>query len=122
MELVAFWIVLGVLGVAVSLAGHLGRAEIEKTIRLAIEKGAVTDAALILRLREPAGLSWVQRLSVFGVMALFTSGGLVAAASIMGANGPETPTPLLALSAFVACLGLGLFASAFWLRITGRTG
>ncbi len=118
MALVSFWIVLGALGVVVSWTGHLGRAEVEKTIRLAIERGTLTDAASIARLREPTGLNWVQRLSVLGVLALFMSGGLVAVAFIMGAHAPEPPTPLFALSAFVACLGLGLFTSAWWLHMT----
>lgn len=120
MAFVVFWIVLGVLGVAVSWSGHLGRAEVEKTIRLAIEKGALTDASQIARLREPVGLNWIQRFSLLGLMALFISGGVLAVAFIMGMDAPEPPTPLFAISAFVACLGLGLFASAWWLRVTGR--
>jgi hypothetical protein len=120
MAFVVFWIVLGVLGVAVSWSGHLDRAEVEKTIRLAIERGALTDAAQIAGLREPVGLSWVQRLSVLGVMSLFISGGTVAVALVLGSRAPEPPTPLFAVAAFVACLGLGLFAGAWWLHVSRR--
>ncbi|HYD88697.1 MAG TPA: hypothetical protein VEA80_14580 [Vitreimonas sp.] len=113
---IAFWIVLGVCGLAVTITSYLSRRETEATIRKAIESGAVADAEAIARLKAPSGLSWAQRLTVLGVIALFAGAGVAVFALVLGANEPESVSPLLAIAAFTAFLAAGLLAAGAWLR------
>mgnify|MGYP000722282427 CR=1 FL=1 len=115
MELVVIFSALTVLGTALSWFGHRAASETERTIRLAIEKGVLTDAARIAELREPAGLSWVERLILLGLLTLFASTGIVLAASVLTMTMPSVPTPLFALAAFGAAFGTGLIICGRWL-------
>jgi len=115
MASVMFWIVLGVLGLAVTWFGYRARLEAERTIQQAIEKGVLTDAALIPQLKQ-AGLPTAQRLTVLGIIALFVAAGVAVFALVLGAEEPESVAPLLAIAAFVGFLALGLLVSGWWVR------
>lgn len=115
MASIVFWLVLGVVGLATVWFGYRARLEAELTIRQAIEKGVLTDAALIPSLKQ-SGLPMAQRLMVLGIIALFVAAGVAAFALILGGDEPEAVTPLLAIAAFVAIFGLGLIVSGWWVR------
>lgn len=118
MELIIILVALTLIGAAVAFIGHRAATEVEQTIRLAIEKGVLTDASLIPDLREPAGLSWVERLTLLGMLILFASGGIMLVALVLTVSGAGVPTPLFALSIFSASLGGGLIYCGRWLRRT----
>jgi Na+/melibiose symporter-like transporter len=117
MASVVFAIVLGVVGLAVSWFGYRARLETERTIQQAIEKGVLTDAALIPQLRQ-AGLATGQRLIVLGILALFVAAGVVVFALVLGSQEPESVAPLLAIAAFAGFLALGLVLSGWWVSRT----
>lgn len=119
---IAFWAVIGVCGLAVTVTSYLSRREEERTIRQAIEKGAVMDAETIAKLKAPRGLAWPQRLIVLGVIVLFAAIGIAAFALVLSAHEPESVRPLLAIAAFTGFLGGGLLASGAWLRRALRDG
>ncbi|MEQ1725401.1 MAG: hypothetical protein ABL882_05705 [Sphingopyxis sp.] len=116
MELVAILTGLIVLACFTIWSGNRAAGEVERTLRLAIDKGVLTDAALIPALREPAGLSWIERLTIFGLLTLFASGGIVLVALILSVFGPGIPLPLFALAAFATSIGFGLIVCAGWLK------
>jgi hypothetical protein len=118
MELIIIFATLALIGASIAFIGYRAATEVERTIRLAIEKGVLTNASLIPELREPAGLSWVERLTLLGMLILFASGGIVLVAIVLIVSGAGMPTPLFALSTFAASLGAGLIYCGRWLRRT----
>jgi len=91
-------------------------ADAERTIREAIERGVLTDPSLIPKLREPAGLSDCERLSLMGIMTLFASAGTVFVAFVLIVAAHAAPVPLFAIAVFAATMGAGLIASGRWLK------
>ena len=83
MELIIIFATLALIGASIAFIGYRAATEVERTIRLAIEKGVLTNASLIPELREPAGLSWVERLTLLGMLILFASGGIVLVAIVL---------------------------------------
>ncbi|MGH7728263.1 MAG: hypothetical protein ACREQC_03550 [Candidatus Binataceae bacterium] len=118
MELIAILTALTLLGLVTNWTSYQVATEAEKTIRYAIESGVVTDASSIPKLREPAGLSWVERFILLGMMMLFASGGIVFVALVLIVTKTGVPTPMFALAAFTALFGVGLIACGRWLRQT----
>jgi predicted hotdog family 3-hydroxylacyl-ACP dehydratase len=115
MDSIAFWAALAVTVVAIAVTGYFGRMQSERTIRQAIEKGLLTDAGAIERLRR-SGLPWAQRLTVIAIIVLFGAAGLaVFALSLLGDDAEAAP-PLLGIAAFVAFVGAGMFVAGRWLR------
>lgn len=120
MELIIIFGALALIGSLTAWNTRSAAAETEATIRLAIEKGVLTDASLIPALREPAGLAWVERFILLGMIVLFAAGGIMLVATVLMVSGTGIPVPLFALSAFAACLGGGLIHCGRWLRRTRR--
>lgn len=118
MELIVILGALVLIGIATAWTAQRTAAQTEATIRCAIEKGVLTDAALIPALREPAGLSWVERLNLLGMIVLFASGGIVLIGVVLIISGTGIPVPLFALSAFSASFGGGLIYCGRWLQRT----
>lgn len=112
----AFWIVLGVCALAITITNYLSRRETEATIRLAIERGAIADPETIAKLSAPRGLPWAQRLVVLGVVLLFAGAGVAVFAVTLGAQEPESVLPLMGIAGFVAALAIGLLVAGVWLR------
>ena len=121
MGLIAFWIVLGVVALAMTVTSYLSRRDTETTIRQAIERGAVSDADAIARLSAPRGLPWPQRLIVLGLVTLFAAIGIAVFAAALGANEPESIAPLLGIAGFTGLLAAGLLTAGIWLRRASRT-
>jgi hypothetical protein len=117
MELIVIVAALTIVSAFVAWTGYRAGAEAEKTLRVAIEKGLITDPAMILEMRQPAGLRSVERFILLGIMVLVASGGIVLVALIFMVSGSGTPTPLFALAVFSAALGLGLIGCGRWLRV-----
>jgi len=121
-ELIALIAILSaVLGVFVNVTSSRTAAEVEHTIRQAIERGVLTDASLIPKLREPTGLSSIERFNLLGMMTLFASGGIVLVAFVLIVSTHGAPTPLFAIAVFLATLGVGLIVCASWLKRSRRT-
>jgi len=118
---IAFWVAFTICTLAVTVSGYFVRRDAEATLRRAIEKGTITDAATLARLRHPTGLPWAQRLVVLGVIILFAGAGAVVFACLLGAAEPESLMPLLGIAAFVLFLGAGLLAAGAWLRRDSAT-
>jgi hypothetical protein len=119
--IVVFAILTAVLAVFVNVTSSRAAAEVEQTIRQAIERGVLTDASLIPKLREPTGLSAIERFNLLGMMTLFASGGIVLVALVLIVSTRSAPTPLFAIAVFLATLGSGLIACASWLKRSRRT-
>jgi hypothetical protein len=117
-ESIAFWLFMTVVVVAVVWVAHLRRAESEKTIRQAIERGVAIDSDLIDKLRQASSLSWRQRLIGWGIVTLFLSGGVAAFALFLPE--PQSVGPLLGIAAFFAFIGLGLTVCGVWLGKSGE--
>lgn len=97
-------------------AGMRTALEVERTIREAIDKGTLVDPAMIATLREPAGLRWVERFAVFGILLASSGGGIALVAIALVVSGAGMPTPLFVLALFLAILSAGFFACSRWLR------
>lgn len=115
MAWVVFWVALGLAGVVTSWLGFRRHSEAEKTIRLAIEKGVLTDAQLVAQLRQPSGTPLAHRLTVLGLIAVALAAGVAIFAGFIGREEPESLNPLLGIAAFVGCTACGLLASGWWL-------
>lgn len=115
-DIISFWLFLSVVAICISLIGHLNRLAGERTIREAIEKGAVTDAEAIHRLRGEAGMAWPLKLIAFGIVFVFLGLALVALGLILSLMEPATLLPLLGSGAFGCLFGIGLIATGHWLR------
>jgi hypothetical protein len=120
MELIAILAALTILGAALNVTSYRGALDVEQTIRLAIERGTLTDASLIPKLREPAGLSAIERFTLLGIMTLFASAGIVLVALVLIVAMHGAPVPLFAIAAFLAVLGGGLIVCARWLKRNRR--
>lgn len=113
--LVMFWGLIGLVVVCVTVGAHLGRVETEKTIRMAIEKGAVLDAATVRQLKREGGLPWGARLVVTGIVLAFLALGVALFAASLLPNEPESFPPLMGIAAFVGCAGGGLIVAGRWM-------
>jgi hypothetical protein len=120
MELIAILTVLTVLGVLAIASSQRTASDVERTIREAIERGVLTDASLIPKLREPAGLNDFERLNLMGIMTLFASAGIVLVAFVLILAAHAAPVPLFAIAIFAATLGTGLIVCGRWLKRTRR--
>lgn len=121
-ELISFWFFLTVVAVATTWAGHVGRLEAEKTIRQAIEKGLVLDAATIERLKQANGMAWPPRLVAWGIVTAFAGAGVAAFGLLLAQQEPESLTPLLAIALLLAFIGAGLAVGGWWLgKALGET-
>lgn len=116
MELIAILTALTVLVLLMTVSSYRVSFDVEQTIRAAIERGVVTDASLIPKLREPAGLSSIERFTLLGIMTLFASVGIVLVALVLIVFVHAVPIPMFAIAAFLAVLGAGLIVCARWLR------
>jgi hypothetical protein len=120
MELISILTALTVLGVLAIASSQRTASDVERTIREAIERGVLTDASLIPKLREPAGLTDFERLNLMGMMTLFASAGIVLVAFVLIVAVHGAPVPLFAIAIFAATLGAGLIACGRWLKRTRR--
>lgn len=120
MELLVIMAAVTLVGLAMSWSAQKSGAEVEATLRLAIEKGVLVDPTLIPRLREPAGLSWIERFTLLGMMTLFAAAGLIGVALVLMVTGTGVPVPLFALATFAACLGIGLIVCGRWVKRARR--
>ena len=116
MGVVAFWAVLGVVGVGIIVAAVLARLARERTIREAIGKGLVTDSQSLHQLIGARDMPWSQRLVVLGLIVTFVAVGLGVFAIALGRQEPESLAVLLGIAAAVLMLGAGLLSAGFWLR------
>ena len=112
---IAFWLFIAVVTISGMWTSFLSRLEAEKTIRLAIERGAALDADAIDRLKTAAATPSAARLMVWGLTILFAAAGIFLVALFIGHDEPDALFPIFGLGALCGMIGLGLLASAFWL-------
>lgn len=103
-------------GIAVSFFAHRSVAATEQTIRAAIDKGVITEPPQIAALREPVGLTWIERLHLCGLLMIILAIGIVAVSIVLIILVHGNPAPLFALAAFLAVVGFGLRWCGNWLR------
>lgn len=118
--IILFWIFLTVTAASVTWAGHLGRIENERTVRLAIDKGAVLDGDAIERLKRTASLPWGSRLVAMGIVAVFIGIGICVFALFLMESDPDALMPLMGIASICIFTGLGLGVAGFWLRKISR--
>lgn len=106
---------LALFSAAVAWTVHRGSLETERTIRVAIEKGLVTDPAQIIALRNSARLSGARRLQLLGLGLAVLAAAILAVSLIMMTIAGAMPTPLFALVAFLLVLGVGQYLCGRWL-------
>lgn len=115
MGVAAFWAALGAVSVALVIAGTIGRLASERTIRLAIEKGLVSDGQTVRELMQQRGPSWPQRLIVMGIIIGFGALGAAVFAWSLDAQEPESTRALLGVAGFALLLSLGFLTAGGWL-------
>ncbi len=114
--IIAFWLFLTVAAICITWVAHLGRLANEATIRQAIERGAVTDAEAIHRLRGQAGMAWHMKLKLFGIVFAFLGVALAVLGGILYFMEPATLLPMLGAGVFSMIFGAGLFVTGAYLR------
>lgn len=98
------------------LAGLRATLEVERTIRAGIERGTLTDPAMIAALREPAGLRWIERFALFSIVIASSGTGLCLVALAFVVTGIGVPTPLFVFAMFLIVIAGGFFLCSRWLR------
>lgn len=116
MAWITFWLSAAACGLAAVFASYHARREEEATIRLGIEKGAITDAAGIAQARARKGVPWPARLIVVGFIHLFAALGAAVFAAAMSTFEPESVAPLLGIAGFTGVVALGFMIGGVWLR------
>jgi len=116
MGVAAFWTMLSVVSICITVAGVLARLARERTIRNAIEKGLVADSQSLRELVGGRNLPWPQRLVVLGLIVTFIAIGLGIFAVALSVQEPESLAVLLGIAAGVLMLGVGLLSAGFWLK------
>ena len=95
---------------------HRGSVEVERTIRVAIERGLVTDPEQIVTLRQTARLGWTGRLQLLGLGLVVLAAAVMAVALVIVLIVRGMPTPLFLLATFLGVAGAGQYACGGWLR------
>ena len=114
--IIAFWLFLTVTAICITWVTHLGRLASEATIRQAIERGVVTDAEAIHRLRGQVGMAWHVKLKLFGILFAFLGLALGVLGGILYFMEPDTLLPMLGAGGFGIIFGTGLFVTGAYLR------
>ena len=87
-----------------------------ETARLRLRPLTIADAPTVQRLKRASGLPGSVRLIAFGIVIAFVGLALATFALILSRQEPDSLSPLLAISALVEFVGLGLLVSGWWLR------
>jgi hypothetical protein len=120
---VVFWLGVAAVIVASMILGLLRRREVERTIRLAIEKGQALDPATVEALRghlRDSRQDTFSRLLIAGIVTLSAGGGLALMGWIMSKQAPDLLYRLLGAGAMLGCVSLGQIVAAFAVRWLGN--
>ena len=111
---VAFWIFIALVVIVPIVLHHRRRVETEKTIRMAIEKGASLDPAMLDRLRGASAADQEQdspeNTRRGGIITASVGIGLYLLSVFTGIN------KLMGPAALVLCIGIGIFVSAKFMK------
>ena len=114
-DVVVLWVCLVVVTTVIAWLNYVGRLEAEKTLRQAIEKGTITDAEALERLRRAGGVPWKRRLVAWAIVTASLAVGVALFALSISDQDQEAVRPLLGIAALLASLAGGLAACGFWL-------
>lgn len=114
-----FWLVIALIALSVIWASHLNRREVERTIRLAIERGVPLDADTIRRLKSRPERAPIYLL-VSGIILFALALGVIVFAFVAEPEDPETFLPLLGIAALIGFPALGLGGCGVWLMRRAR--
>lgn len=109
-----FWLVIALIALSVIWASHLNRREVERTIRLAIERGVTLDADTIRQLKARPERAPIYLL-VSGVILFALALGVTVFAFVAEPEDPETFLPLLGIAALIGIPALSLGGCGVWL-------
>jgi hypothetical protein len=112
---IAFWVFIVVLSLALTLVSYLNRREVEKTLRFAIERGVALDAELLASLKDRASGRTPAYLIAAGIVLLAGALGVAAFGVIIASEEPDTLVPLLGIAVLFAFIAGGMLASGVWL-------
>ena len=111
---VAFWIFIALVVIVPIVLHHRRRVETEKTIRMAIEKGASLDPATLDRLLGASAADQEQdspeNTRRGGIITASVGVGLYLFSVFTGIN------KLMGPAALVLCIGIGIFISAQFMK------
>ena len=110
-----FWGVIALISICAMWTSYLGRLEIEKTIRKAIESGAVLDPVTVARLKSSAGGQTPSYIVVAGIIIVAASFGMVALAFAILSDDPSAFVPMLGISALLGAIGIGVIVGGAWM-------
>lgn len=114
-----FWLVIALIALSVIWASHLNRREVERTIRLAIERGVTLDADTIRELKHRPVRAPIYLL-VSGVILFALALGVIVFAFVAEPDDPETFLPLLGIAALIGIPALSLAGCGVWLMRRAR--
>lgn len=112
---VAFWIVTGLVCLAVVWSDDRQRARVERTLHAAIERGVALDADTVRALKSGSASAFATQLIVAGVLLISVAMGVAAFAFIIRAEEPDTFSPLMAIAAFLALPSIASATTGIWL-------
>src|ERR1700744_2840662 len=117
-----FWIFIMVIVVAGIVSRIVRDGQRERTIRAAIEKGAVLDPAMLSSLNASVQRSPQDAragLLTGAIVTLFVGIGLAVMGYVLDLNGDgQALRGLAGVGAFLACISLGLFVARLAIRRT----
>lgn len=110
-----FWAVVALISVTAMWTSHLGRLEVEKTIRKAIDNGAALDPVTVAQLKTTGGGQTPQLIVVAGLIVIASGLGFVVLALAMRAEAPDDFAAMLGVAGLLACTGGGAVAGGAWM-------
>jgi hypothetical protein len=113
----AFWLFIVVIALAGIVSGIIRRAQREKTIRLAIEKGVTLDPATLENLRPSRPQDARAGLMTGAIVTFFVGTGLGVMGYVLSIDGDvSTFRSLAAVGGLMWCIAAGLFVARLAIR------
>ena len=112
---ILFWGVVALVSVSAMWTSYLGRLEIEKTIRKAIDSGAVLDPPTVAQLKSGGGGQTPSFIVVAGVVIVAAAIGFAVLALVMQGDAPDDFMAMLGVAALLACTGAGTIVGGAWM-------
>jgi|CXWL01.1.fsa_nt_gi hypothetical protein len=112
---ILFWGVVALVSVSAMWTSYLGRLEIEKTIRKAIDSGAVLDPPTVAQLKSSGGGQTPLFIVVAGVVIVAAGIGFAALALAMRGDAPDDFMAMLGVAALLSCTGGGVIVGGAWM-------
>lgn len=112
---IVFWGVVALVSVSAMWTSYLGRLEIERTIRKAIDTGAVLDPPTVAQLKSSGGGQTPLFVVVAGIVIVAAGVGFAVLALVMRGDAPDDFMAMVGVAALLACTGGGVIVGGAWM-------